>query len=195
MSGQVQEDIAAEETALVERAQAERAAFEPLYRRYADPVYRYCYRRLGDPEAAADATGQVFARALAGLAGFRGGSFRAWLFTIAHNVVLDELRRSHSDLPLSAASEVRDPEPAHAPELEALANVERRALIEALETLPEDQRRIVELRLAGLKGPEIAAVLRRSHSAIKSSQFRAYARLREVLGVERVLNEGTNHEA
>ncbi len=50
---------------LVAQAQLDRQAFAPLYARYADPVYRYCYRRLGHPEVAADATSQTFARALA----------------------------------------------------------------------------------------------------------------------------------
>ena len=44
-----------------------RWAFAPLYARYFDPVYRYCYRRLGHPEAAADAAAQVFTKALAAL--------------------------------------------------------------------------------------------------------------------------------
>jgi hypothetical protein len=46
---------APDEAALVARAQADRHAFAPLYARYLDPVYRYCYRRLGSKEAAEDA--------------------------------------------------------------------------------------------------------------------------------------------
>ncbi len=85
--------IAGDEAELVARAQREPQAFAPLYARYAEPVYRYCYRRLGSPEAAADATSQTFAQALAALPRYRAGSFRAWLFAIAANVVADAHRR------------------------------------------------------------------------------------------------------
>jgi len=62
----------------------------------------------------------------------------------------------------------------------------RETLRDALAQLPEEQRRIVELRLSGLNGVEIAAVLEKTHAAIKSSQFRAYARLRELLSIQEV---------
>ena len=71
--------------ALVERAQRNPAAFEGLYDRYLDPIYAYCHRRLGTRELAEDATSQVFVQALAALPRFRAHSFRAWLYTIAHN--------------------------------------------------------------------------------------------------------------
>src|SRR5215217_8517203 len=89
-------------------AKADPRAFAPLYDRYADLVYRYCYRRLGHPEAAADATGQVFAKALAGLPGYRedAPSFRSWLFAIAHNVITDDLRARRPVAPIDAAAYV-----------------------------------------------------------------------------------------
>ena len=79
---------------VVALAKSDPRAFAPLYARYFDPVYRYCYRRLGNPEAAADATSHVFAKALAALPGYRedAPSFRSWLFAIAHNVISDDLR-------------------------------------------------------------------------------------------------------
>ena len=83
--------------AAVARAQRDPTAFAPLYLAYVDPVYRYCYRRLGSREAAEDATSLVFERALRSLASFRGGSFRGWLFTIAHNAVIDQLRTRPQD--------------------------------------------------------------------------------------------------
>ncbi len=53
-----------------------------------------------------------------------------------------------------------------------------------LAALPDEQRHVVALRLAGLSGPEIAAVLGRHPAAVKSTQFRAYTRLRRLLGRE-----------
>jgi len=78
-----------DESSLIEAAKSDPHAFAPLYQRYFDPVYRYAYYRLGNPERAADATSQVFVRALAALPNYRAGSFRGWIFSIAHNVVVD----------------------------------------------------------------------------------------------------------
>ena len=166
---------------LVARAQRERQAFELLYRRYLDPVHRYCYRRLGSREAAEDATSLVFAKALASLPAYRDGSFRSWLFAIAHHVVADSYRAWHPASPLEVA--VGLPDRGASPEEQALAADGERSVLRLLAQLPPDQRRVVELRLAGLTGREVAAVLGKSLPAGKSAQVRAYARLRDLLGV------------
>ena len=70
-------------------AQRDPYAFALLYTRYLDPIHRYCYRRLGSREAAEDATSLVFAKALSALPRYHDTSFRSWLFTIAHHVVID----------------------------------------------------------------------------------------------------------
>src|SRR5688500_5613432 len=100
-----------DDAALVACAKRDPRAFEPLYRRYFDSVYRYCYRRLGDAEAAADASAQVFAKAIAALPGCREDRFRAWLFSIAHNVLIDAYRARCEDTSLEAAAEVVDAAP------------------------------------------------------------------------------------
>ena len=175
--------LAAEpDAALVTRAKTDPEAFGALYDRYADPVYRYCYARLGSREAAEDATSQVFTGALATLPRYRErGSFAAWLFAIAHNAVTDAQRRQ-GRLVADAAEERVDRSPT--PEDLAIAADERRTLLELLAQLPPDQRRALELRLAGLTGVEIAEVLGRSHRAVKMLQFRAIAKLRLLLGVD-----------
>src|SRR4051812_26148265 len=63
--------IPRDDEALVAAAQVDRAAFAPLYQRYADPVFRFCYRRLGDRALAEDATSRVFERVLAALSRYR----------------------------------------------------------------------------------------------------------------------------
>ena len=162
-------------------AKSDPRAFAPLYARYFDPVYRYCYRRLGHPEAAADATAQVFAKALAALPRYRedAPSFRSWLFAIAHNVIADDLRARRPVAPIDEAARLAATEPS--PEEAALAN-ETGCMVQALlAQLPPDQRQILELRLAGLTGPEIAAALGRSLGAVKIAQVRAFARLRAAM--------------
>ena len=170
-----------DEGVLVERARHDRRAFAPLYRRYAGPVYGYCHHRLGSREAAEDATSLVFAKALASLPGYRGGSFRGWLFGIAHHVVADALRARRLDEPLDAAAATVDAAPS--PEEVALAEENRRALRAVLAHLPPEQQRVVELRLAGLTSTEIGQVLGRSRGAVDVAQHRAVVRLRALLGV------------
>jgi RNA polymerase sigma-70 factor (ECF subfamily) len=167
--------------AIVARALHDRQAFGLLYDRYVDPVYRYCYGRLGSREEAEDATSLIFARALAALPTHRGGSFRSWLFAIAHNVVLNARRDAPRHHQLAIVVELADPGPR--PDEMAEAAERRRSVSEALALLPEEQRRIVELRLAGLTGPEVAAALGRSHDSVRTTQRRALARLRTLLGI------------
>jgi RNA polymerase sigma-70 factor (ECF subfamily) len=175
---------AADDELLVARAQRDRQAFALLYRRYVDPVHRYCYRRLGSREAAEDATSLVFAKAFAGLPSFRAGptgSFRAWLFAIAHHVITDRLRARRPEASLALAMAIPDRDPRHAPEEAALAAEAERSVALLLASLPPDQRRVVELRMAGLTGREAATALGRSLPAVKIAQVRAYGRLRQLL--------------
>lgn len=169
-----------DEAALVAAAQEDARAFAPLYDRYLDPIYRYCYRRLGSREAAEDATSLVFARALAALPGCDPASFRPWLFAIAHNALANALRDRRSVDSLLLATELADLAPT--PEEEALAADERRSLRALLARLPDEQRRILELRLAGLSGPETAAALGKTPGAVRTAQHRAFVRLRLLLG-------------
>jgi RNA polymerase sigma-70 factor (ECF subfamily) len=168
---------------LVEQAQDDPRAFALLYGKYLDPVHQYCYRRLSSREAAEDATSQVFIQALAGLPKFtsRGGSFRGWLFTIAHNVVIDHYRASRPSEWLDAEMDIPDQDPS--PEELAVAADAGRTLRKAVEQLPERQRQVVELRLAGLNAAEIGQVLGCRARTVDVAQFRAVARLRTLLGV------------
>ncbi len=166
---------------LVTYAKTDSGAFAHLYRRYVDPIYRYCYRRLGTREAAEDATAQIFTKALSALPAYRvdGPSFRSWLFAIAHNTVADDLRARHPAAPLAAALDWADPSPT--PENRALDDEGGRRVRDLLQQLPPDQARTVELRLAGLSGGEIALVLGRTPNAVKVAQYRAYTRLRALV--------------
>ena len=165
-----------DEKVLVARAARNPEAFAPLYLRYFDRIHAYCFRRLGNPDEAADVTSIVFSRALSSLHTFRGDSFRSWLFAIAHNALTDHYRHRRPETSLDDAVRLRDRHPS--PEDEAIAHEAQRTVVALLAALPEEQRQVVELRLAGLTSKEIGAVLGKQANAIDQAQYRAMTRLR-----------------
>ncbi|MGC4107763.1 MAG: sigma-70 family RNA polymerase sigma factor [Thermomicrobiales bacterium] len=186
-----------DEAAHLTAARHDPRAFAPVYEAYFPLIHAYCLRRLRDPEVAADATSQVFINAIQSLGRFRpdpkrpGSSFRSWLFSIAHNVVIDVVRRTrpHQSLDRATTTWQDDAPDLHdrladadlTPEEWVLAAESRSELADLLETLPERQRTIVELRLAGLANAEIAEVLGISYPAVRSAQYRAFLELRRLL--------------
>lgn len=170
---------------LVMAAQANPEAFAELYARYFVPIYRYCLVRLGNATDAEDVASVVFARALGALprfevrAGDPGGGFRSWLFAIAHNALANAHRDRRPAMSLDAAHTIATTDPT--PEDHAITADRIAHLRAGLDQLSDDQRRVVELRLAGLKGPEIAQTLNKSHGAVKMLQLRAIDRLRTLL--------------
>jgi RNA polymerase sigma-70 factor (ECF subfamily) len=84
------------EHALLERAKEyDQEALGELYDRYAPRIYAYIYRRVGNAHLAEDLTGDVFVRLMQAIQSerFWRTSFRAWLYRIAHNLVVDHYRR------------------------------------------------------------------------------------------------------
>jgi RNA polymerase sigma-70 factor (ECF subfamily) len=165
-----------DETMLVARAKRDRNAFAPLYIAYFDRVYAYCYRRLGNPDEAADATSAVFSRVLESLASCRDASFRSWLFAIAHNTLTDLHRARRFAHSLDDTLQLRDRGPS--PEDEAIAHETTRTVAALLSQLPTDQRNVLELRLTGLTSKEIGAILGKQPNAVDQAQHRAVSRLR-----------------
>ena len=184
--------------AVLRDAAQDPAAFAPLYREFAPAVYRFCHRQLGNSELAADATSQTFVKVLGAVRTFQphpdepGKTFRAWLFRIASNVVIDIRRKERPALSLDAGDddEAFSPptvDPAPMPEDLALVGDDVRAVREAVRALPARQRMILELRLADLSGAEIAEAMGMPISAVKSAQFRAFATLRRLLAAHHEL--------
>jgi RNA polymerase sigma-70 factor (ECF subfamily) len=170
--------------ALFAAARVNPVAFDQLVDRYADAILNYCYYRLGSWEDAEDAAQQIFTNAWSALSRFDDrGAFRPWLFTIAHHHVVNRWRgvARHASVPLEFASELNDPSPT--PEELAIAADHQGRVLALFSQLSIDQRRVMELRLAGLSDIEIAAVLGRSPGAVRAVESRAIARLRALLGI------------
>ena len=177
-----------DEAMWVVRARHDREAFAPLYLAYFDRVHAYCYRRLGNPEEAADATSTIFSRALGALQGCNESTFRSWLFAIAHNVLTDLYRSRHPEHRLDDALAVPGREPS--PEEAALAQETRHTVSTLLAQLAPDQRSVLELRLAGLTSREIGVILNKHPNAVDQAQFRAMQRLRSLVANGQPFLEG-----
>ena len=153
-----------EDLRLIRLAQTDLVEFARIYDKYVAVIYAYCRRRLDTDALAEDVASSVFMKALAATPAFKpgAGTVRSWLFAIAHNAVLDHIRllNRRNDRPLEAAPQ-------------AIREMES-----ALHWLTGEQRRVIELRLAGLTGPEIAQALGIEHGAVRSLQHRALMRMR-----------------
>lgn len=154
-------------------------SFDALYRDSAHDLYAYVRTLLGDDAAAEDVTALAFERAYRRRSSFdaRRGSQRGWLFGIARNAALDELRRRRRSAPLHG--ELPD-DRAAAPDEEAELAVRRTTVRAALAGLSTRDRELVALKFhGGLSNAELAAVLGTSESNAGTRLHRAVAKLRE----------------
>ena len=174
------------ERALLERALAyDPAALGELYDRYAPRMYAYIYRRVSDAALAEDLTSELFVRVLKAIQSERAwrDSFVAWLYRIAHNLVVDAYRRrppplvSLDDLPLESDGD--DP----AEMVQGAAD--RGKLHVAIGLLTSDQQQVLALRFGeGLTAKETARIMKKTTGAVEAMQHRALASLRRILDKE-----------
>jgi len=175
-----------DEENLVRRAQQrDQQAFAQLYEEHFDMIYRYVALRIGNRAEAEDITQQVFLKALQSISSFRwkGIPFSAWLFRIAHNQVVDYLRKKtkQATVPIdeSTVSFSRDPQLL----VEQSLNIKK--LLSATKRLTEAQREVVSLRFAGeLSIAQVAKIMGKSQGAVKALQHSAIVALRKVLSAE-----------
>ena len=153
--------------------------FAELYERTFPRVYAYVASVLRDRSAAEDVTAQAFERAYRKRKSYRAarGSMDAWVFGIARNAALDELRKRKRRAKLES-----DPEDtgAPAPEDEAEWALRRETVRAALASLSGQERDLIALKFAGgLSNGEIARVLRMSESNVGTRLHRTITKLRE----------------
>ena len=171
-----------EEADLVTAAQRDPQAFELLYLRYVQPVFRYLYSRIGNQAEAEDATAQTFLAALEAFDHYHhDGHFAAWLFSIARRKAADNFRSQQRQAPLEDADSI----PSGTDLLQGVIQTERKvALTKLIAGLPEDERELIRLRyVAELSFSEIGRLLGCSEDAAKKSLYRLLARLQSQLEV------------
>ena len=172
---------------LVRQAQAgDASSFGRLYERYFEKVYSYLSFKLGNPTEAEDLAGQVFLKALESLGGYKwtGIPFQAWLFRIAHNQLVDTLRRRgrRPSGPLEEARELEDERTDADPEAMLAQSLTRDGLLAAVDQLTELQRQVISLKFAGgLSNAEVAQLMGKSEGAVKALQHAALVSLQRRL--------------
>jgi RNA polymerase sigma-70 factor, ECF subfamily len=171
------------ETQLISRArQGDASAFGTLYECYLDDIYRYVYYKVADRFEAEDLTEHVFLKAWQALPRFRikGATFRAWLYRIAHNAVIDRHRTQKPVVPLDAVPEMNDDAPT--PEKAAETGQETDRLAAALAHLkPEWQQVILHRFVNGLSHAETAEVMGIREGHVRVLQHRALKKMKRLM--------------
>jgi RNA polymerase sigma-70 factor (ECF subfamily) len=174
---------------LLERAREyDPQALAAIYDAYAEPIYRYLYRFVGDAAQAEDLTSEVFTKLLQVLNTRRAPceKLQGWLYRVAHNLAVDwwrkQARQVHTSLQEELISDGASP----------AAVVETRLVLQqlraAIAQLTPDQQRVILLRFGeGYKIAEVAHLMGKSVGAVKVLQHRAVKRLRKLLDREEVI--------
>ena len=194
---------------VVQRAQAgDHAAFRVLVERYQGRAYRLALRVLRDEDQAQDVVQDAFLKVYGSLDRFEGrSSFYTWLYRIVMNACLDRKRRDRSDREVewdeeTASGSLADPSGADpvqsGPEVEVERSELRGFVTRAIEALPDDARRAIQLReIDGLSYKEIAEALGIPKGTVMSRLYYARRRLQEALradGVDPFENGGGAEE-
>jgi RNA polymerase sigma-70 factor (ECF subfamily) len=178
-----QENTLTDERALLRRARAlDDVALGMIFDTYYPPLYRHIYYHVGQQATAQDLTAEVFARMLEQLAAGRGPRvhLRAWLYRVAHNLVIDDSRRQvhrqHQPLDEGMVADGQDAE------TQAEMSLFLRQARTALAKLTLKQRAVIILKfLEGYDNKEVSRILGLRVGAVKALQHRALAAMRRNL--------------
>ena len=154
-----------------------------LYEEYYDKIGHYAYARIGDRKEAEDIAGECFLKALQSLKTYKehGIPMQAWLFTIAHNLVVDHLRRKtkYRTVPIDSLQIENGTNPVNVVE----RNIELERVTKAMEQLTQEQREVLKLRFfGGLTSKETGCIVNKSDGAVREMQRAAVEKLRKLLG-------------
>ncbi len=181
------------EEQLIEQAKTDPEAFGQLYELYVDKIYTYIYYRLGNSQDAEDLTAKVFYRALNHIPHYhhKGVPFAAWLYRIAHNLVVN-WRRDHQRRPVVALDDLTfSGDGQETPHRAAERSNETEILLEAIQRLPRERQQLLLLKFVErMSNAEIGEIMGRSEGAIKSLYHRTLVSLKELLAEhENLVNE------
>ena len=177
-----------DDAALVKKAKRNPDAFDALYHRYVERIYRYCYTRTGNRADAQDLTSQVFLAALESLRCYREqNTFAAWLFSIARNICAHHHRERYTHPHVTLENDNGEICPLHntlsISEITPEQTIARKRLLgcirQALCQLSDDRREALWLRFWGdLSAREVAEIMKRDTGAVKMLIWRGINDLR-----------------
>lgn len=173
---------------LIHRAQAgDKEAISALYRTYAQTIYRYVFYRMPTAADAEDLTAEVFLKMVEGLPGYQitGVPFESWLYRIAAARINDFYRRTKRRPQSELTENLTDAQPVPEEQLQRTEEVE--AMRAVLSQFDESEQAILLLRFVERKShKEVASLLGKSVSAVKSAQHRALVQLANLMGSDKV---------
>jgi|YelNatPaOPRAMG01_1025707.scaffolds.fasta_scaffold89458_2 RNA polymerase sigma-70 factor (ECF subfamily) len=175
---------------LLQRARRlEESALALIFDTYYQPLYRYIYHHLGHAPTAEDLTAEVFRRFLEALHSGHGPDdyLQAWLYRVAHNLVVDELRRRRRQE--HEALKEGFPDSAATVGTQVQQALTRQAVRQALQALSPQQRAVLILKyLEGMENAEIAQALHLREGAVRALQHRGLRALERYLKRHGLMN-------
>jgi RNA polymerase sigma-70 factor (ECF subfamily) len=176
-----------DEVLLQRAAKGDKQAFGMLYERYLILIYRYCYFRVADQHEAEDLTEVTFLKAWEGLFQNKGAreirSFRAWIYRIAHNAIIDHIRTKkpiEGDIHENLAEN-------SAPGLEHMfqSREDGENIAQAVQQLDPIYQQVIVMRFVNqLSHAETAQILGVTENHVRILQFRGLKKLSEILRKE-----------
>ncbi len=175
--------VAGEQALVISAQEGASDAFARLYDAYVGRIYRFVYFRVSDDAMAEDITSEVFMKAWESLDRYyaRGAPFIAWLYRIAHNLVVDHYRNLRPTAPLETAfgQPTLSPDGTEDGPDERLERQEKmEQLRSSLQHLTEEQQQVLVLKfIEGLSTAEVAEQVGKSQGAVRALQMRALQEL------------------
>lgn len=173
-----------DEQLIAKALQGNKQAWINLLKRYEKPIYNYGVRMTGKHEDALDLMQEVFISVYRNLATFRQeGSFKSWLFRIAHYRCIEFYRRKR---PMDGLDDIPEIECEQAPSEQHIDSaIENRLLIQAMQQLPLAQKSVIELKFFGqFTFDEIADLTGMSANTAKSRMYGALEKLKTLMEVD-----------
>lgn len=172
--------VSVSEALLVKKAKhKDQEAYGKLYLFYLDAIYRYIFFRVGqNKQDAEDLAEVVFIKAWNKIGQFDGKNFRAWIYRIAHNEIVDFYRKSKQVVLLDET--IIDTKKSL--EQEVIDKETKEGIMKAIDKLTEEQKTVIILKfIEGLPNSEIAKVMDKKEEAVRALQYRALKQLQKHL--------------
>jgi len=171
-----------------DRSDARKAEFDRIFIEYSSPIYNYVLRMIGDADRAADIAQDTFIKAYRKFDTLTdASSTRAWLYRIATNTAIDEMRRGRHTVPMGEEEDrpVEQPDGGPGPETQVLSGLLDDRIGRALLRLKANHRRCLILSdIEDMSAGQIGEVMGMTNGAVRVLLCRARSEMRHLLAAE-----------